>query len=142
MCDSEEQLKWLTERVCDHYTKWEDCGIPGLRQMLCLQYRPKDGIELFSTKAYPDGITLEKPHLESVSKALPPGHAVPASPSIEAVVSDLSDAKRMPKAGERLRIVPPVVRRILEVEPNPGAPKIAQADIDQEVERLRRANAT
>jgi hypothetical protein len=141
MCDSEEQLKWLTDRVCDLYTKWEDCGIPGLRQMLCLQYRPKDGIELFSTKSYPDGIPLEKPQLESVSKALPPGHAVSASPSIEAAVSDLSDAKRMPAAGDGLRIVPPVVRRIPEVQPNPDAPKITQADIDQEVARLRRAKA-
>lgn len=141
MCDSEEQLKWLTDRACDLYTKWEDCGIPGLRQILCFQYRPRDGIEPFSTIAYPDGIPVEKPQLEPVSKALPPGHAVSASPSIEASVSDLSNAKRMPAADDRLRRSSPVVRRIPEVQPNSDAPKITQADIDQEVERRRRARS-
>jgi hypothetical protein len=142
MCATVEQVRWLVRRTAQLHVKWSTCGIPGLRQVFCSKYMPKDGLTTCSSEAYPEGIPSEKPLVLAVNaKALPPGHAVSASPSIEATVSDLSDAKRMPTAGDGLRIVPPVVRRIPEVQPNHDAPKITQADIDQEVERLRRAKA-
>ena len=142
MCATVDQVRWLVRRTPQLHVKWRTCGIPGLRQIFCSKYRPKDGLMICSSEAYPEGIPTEKSAgLAAGVRALPSGHAVSVGPSIEAAVSDLSDAKRMPTAGDGLRIVPPGVRRSSEVQANPDAPKITQADIDQEVERHRRAKA-
>jgi hypothetical protein len=142
LCATVDQVRWLVRRAGQLHVKWSTCGIPGLRQIFCSKYRPKDGLTISWSEAYPEGIPSEKPSVLAVNaKALPPGHVGSASRSIEAAVSDLSDAKRMPPDRDRLRIVPPVVRRIPDAVLNPDAPKITQADIDREVESRRRAKA-
>lgn len=140
MCDSEEQIAWLTDRACDLHTKWEDCGIRGLRQILSSnsKYLPKDGVLESWSPAYPEGIPPQEPRLAPAAKALPAGHAVSASISIEAAVSDLGEAKAIP-ATRGFRSVPPVARRIAEVPPNPHAPKIMRVEVEREVEKLREA---
>jgi len=62
MCNSEEQIAWLTDRVCDLYTKWEDCGIPGIRQILSSnsKYLPKDGMTVSWSPGLPRRYTPGK----------------------------------------------------------------------------------
>ena len=142
MCTTVDQVRWLVLRTAQLHVKWSTCGIPGLRQILCSKYKAKDGVNICASEAYPEGIPTEKPlTLAANAKTLPPGHGVSASPQLEAAVSDLSNARRMPTAADGLRIVPAVVRPIAKVHRNPDAPKITQADIDQEGEKLRRAKA-
>src|SRR5260370_7895477 len=87
------QVRWLVRRTAQLHVKWSACGIPGLRQVFCSKYRPKDGLTICSSEAYPEGIPTETSVLAANLKALPSGLAVSTSPSIEAAVSDLSNAK-------------------------------------------------
>lgn len=97
MCSTVEQVTWLVQRACMLHTNWRTCGIPGLRQILCSKYAPKDGIEVSSTKAFPDGVPSEQPRRVAPAPAvLPRGHAASANPSLDAAVQELTEAKRPP----------------------------------------------
>lgn len=53
MCSTGEQALWLVQRAFTLHVKWSTCGRPGLRQILCSKYPPKDGIEVSFTEASP-----------------------------------------------------------------------------------------
>ena len=73
MCPHEDSVWWLVERACTLHTKWGTCGIPGLRQILCSRYLPKDGRTISATAAYPEGVPPERSLQQQVLfPALPP----------------------------------------------------------------------
>lgn len=55
MVDTEEHLQWLVNRMVSLYTRWP--GIGEMRALYCSRFKPRDGIEAYSTtypKGYPD----------------------------------------------------------------------------------------
>jgi hypothetical protein len=83
MCHTLEDTLWVVERACNLYTRWDACGIPGLRQILSSRCVPRDGVSISRTAAYPEGIPTEsrKPKQEPLG-LLPTGSAVPSSESV------------------------------------------------------------
>ncbi len=61
MCPSVESLRYVVRRACALYQTWEKCGIRGLRQIVCSRYRPADGVEIYGTEFYPEGLPSEDP---------------------------------------------------------------------------------
>jgi hypothetical protein len=95
MCCTEEDLRYVVNRACALYTKWSECGVPGLRQILCARCVPKDGITLMSTAAYPDGVPTLKPPDRYVMAALPLGRAASADLAMERAVLKLAEIKKL-----------------------------------------------
>lgn len=80
MCETAAEADWVTDRACQLYTRWDECGIPGLRQIVSSFRRPKDGLSVFSTAAFPDGAPVT-PLPAPAPLMLPPGaSAAPALP--------------------------------------------------------------
>lgn len=86
LCSFREQAEWLSHQVPRLHTKWDTCGLKGLRQIFCSRYDPKDGLTITGTAAYPEGIPskhrpqfpeFEKPPLALV---LEPGKNVSVFP--------------------------------------------------------------
>lgn len=138
LCDSEASLNWLVTRMSRLYSRW-----PGTREMrilYCSSRRPLSGeyLSCAGSEHYPDGFPPESPaeakQLEAGPMlALPPGHVVSASPTIDRAVQELAEAKDLNRVGlptPKVHDVP-VIRN----------PSITQADIDRAVEehRLRQA---
>jgi hypothetical protein len=90
MCATKEQAWWLARRVTELYTRWGGCGVPGLRQILCSKYHPRDGVESKPTEAFPEGIPSEYP--EPAQLALPAGKP---DPQLEADIKKLVEGKRL-----------------------------------------------
>jgi hypothetical protein len=133
MCSTVEQVRRLVRRACSLYQRWDQCGLPGLRQIVCSFARPADGIMLSITEAYPDGIPAERP-TPTTALALPaPPRAreISGSPTVEAAVSSLAAAKDLNRIGPapRVREVP-----LVNVPPEK---RITAADVEREVQRLR-----
>lgn len=134
MCSTLEQATWLVQRACMLHIKWSTCGLPGLRQILCSKYAPKDGITVSSTEAYPEGVPSEQPQtVAPVPPALPPGHVVSVSPSVDAAVQELVEAKRLPSPQKPTRFARPPAPTIPESRPD--GKRITQADVEREIER-------
>lgn len=101
MCSTQEQAAWVVEQACMHYTKWSDCGLRGLRQILCSQHRPKDGIESSPTAAYPDGIPSKRPDepkpgmLSGGSVPLLPASEASLDPELNRVIKQITGARSM-----------------------------------------------
>lgn len=89
MCWSLEQATWLVRRAAQLFATWDKCGLPGLRQIFCSRYEPKDRILPVHTEAYRDGVPVER-SLEPESRpplpALPEGHKASADPELEALI--------------------------------------------------------
>jgi len=80
MCSTDDEAKWVVQRAMSLHTKWETCGIPGLRQIVSSIRIPKDGISLLSTDRYPEGVPPIK-SLQAVlsfPKRLAPGASTTA----------------------------------------------------------------
>lgn len=97
LCQFKEQAEWLARRVPQLHTKWDACGLPGLRQIFCARYeRPKDGLIITSTAAYPDGIPADRPQpqFEPPTIALPPAQVTAngiLEAGVKAAAHDLAD---------------------------------------------------
>jgi hypothetical protein len=117
MCETAEQLRYVISRAVNLHTKWHTCGLPGLRQILCSKYRPRDGLVITATEAYPEGVPPDKPLVETPRQfQLPAGVLVSADPAVEAEVRTIARAK---------------------VVPSPAKP-ITQADIDAILARRKK----
>jgi hypothetical protein len=99
MCASEEQVRWLVDRMTSGiYTEWP--GIAEMRACFCCRYKPKDGVNAYST-VFPDGLPPDptappRPGIAAPDlKRLPPGHEVTADPELEASIQRLADKGRM-----------------------------------------------
>jgi hypothetical protein len=78
MCDTEEQVRWLVERMtCGIYAEWP--GPKEMRACYCSRFRPKDGINAYSD-VYPDAIPLSRPALPA---AIAPIRALLSAPPDE-----------------------------------------------------------
>lgn len=136
MAANEDQVRWLVRRMTSGlYNEWP--GPRELRACFCSRFRPRDGISI-SSEVYLDGIPSERPELPAPAmKALPAGHSVSASPSIEAAVHNLAEtidiAGALRKSLAIAKRRPPQVP-VVNVPPER---RITQADIDREVEKLR-----
>jgi hypothetical protein len=166
MCATEAEADWTTARACELYRRWEDCGIPGLRQIVSSFRRPKDGISVSSTAAFPDGIPASKPLPSPAPLLLPPGPPAEVQSATAAVrgPGELPDpgpvdAKRQREFDQVLDevLTPPEDRPRLprprrvrqsevirlnddpENEPRPAGSykRITQQDIEAEVKKLR-----
>lgn len=134
LCTDEAGLLWLTVQLPRLYSRWP--GAREVRILYCSRYRPLSGTDLASavSESYPDGFPAESPaeakQLESAPMlALPPGHLVSASPSIDRAVQELSEAKDLNRVG----LPSPKVHDV----PLIRKPSITQADIDKAVEEHR-----
>jgi hypothetical protein len=130
MCSTEDQAKFVVSRACSLHTKWETCGIRGLRQILCSRFVPKDGLSLSSTEAYPDGIPATRPP-ELLKPRLTPGRAVSADLDCERAAPPLVETKAIvgrPKPASAIPI-------------NANFRPFTAADIERERERLRQTKA-
>jgi hypothetical protein len=143
MCSTEQQAHYVINRACALHTKWETCGIPGLRQILCHLYTPADGIVVNSTEAYPYGIPSLRPPDPELGK-LPPGRFASADLDCERAVLQL-EAKSMDVAPytpaddahlEELRRAR-LRRQHREIFEEMGLKPITQEDIDRAVEEAR-----
>lgn len=93
MADTEEQIEWAIKRVRNLYKEWP--GVHELRAVFCSRFRPKDGINAYST-VYLDGLPPSKEALGIAGpelKALPPGHVASVDNGAEAAVHVLSKVK-------------------------------------------------
>ena len=128
MCSTKEQAMWMVERAAELYTRWPDCGIRGLRQILSsdLRYLPADGVTISCTEAYPEGIPSTRKDPEPLQLALPPGHVASADLEMDESIQRLAQVKSIDRPA-------PV--------PNPNFKPITQADIDRvrEERMLQRA---
>jgi hypothetical protein len=87
MCNNEAQVRWLVDRMTSGiYAEWP--GIAEMRACFCCRYRPKDGINAYST-VYLDGLPPDPtaPPRSGIAapdlKRLPPG---PEDPELEASI--------------------------------------------------------
>lgn len=127
MCSTAEQLQVVATIAPRIYRRWGDCGMAGLRQILCRFHKPKDGIEVSGTDAYPDGIP---------DSAL----GIPERPQI-----DYKNLEKLPPAreedGELLRPAIEAVKR--RTEGKPPAPLPSEDEIAsikrQQSERAKEA---
>lgn len=126
MCQSEEQVDWLVNRMLKLYLEWP--GMQEMRACYCSRHRPKDGINAYS-QVYADGIPSEK-KTEPLKLAAAAGMAGrnTADPELNRVVAGVARMLEMPKAKA-------------PQYPNPTAKPITQADIDAAVEENRRKRA-
>jgi hypothetical protein len=104
MCSTKEQAIWLITETCARHTKWETCGIPGLRQILGWRYMPKDGLTCISTEAYPDGKPIEAGVSFPKMLALPPGRSYSIDPDLERSMLALAEAKSLSPAPRRVKV--------------------------------------
>ena len=59
MCAEESQVRWLVDRMTSGiYAEWP--GPQEMRACFCSRFKPKDGLNAYST-VYPDGIPLSEP---------------------------------------------------------------------------------
>jgi hypothetical protein len=153
MCATEEQVRWLVDRMTSGiYAEWP--GIAEMRACFCYRYKPRDGVEAYSSvyaemprdPTAPPRPEIAAPYL----KALPPGHEVTPDPELEASIQQLAEKCKMPPAhpiadkfatmlremmtapSERLSEDPPV---------NPNFKPITQADVDRAVQELHERRA-
>jgi len=149
MCPSVEALQYLVRMAIQHYTTWDECGVPGLRQIVCTKFRPADGIEASPTKRFPEGLPSETKRdplalPPGARKMLPAGHVVTADTETDRAVQKVAELKTMPKApvllndrfAKTLRdiVTPP---RDRPERPAPTPQIITQADIDRELRDKR-----
>ena len=92
MAESEDQVEWLVRRIRNLYSEWP--GIHELRACFCSRFKPKDGINAYSTM-FLDGVPPERAVPAPALPALPPGHRSTADPELEAGIQDLSRGKRL-----------------------------------------------
>lgn len=139
LCTDESGLLWLTVQLPRLYSKWP--GAREVRILYCSRFRPLSGADLVSavSESYPDGFPPESPadalrQIESGPMlALPPGHVVSASPTIERAVQELAQAKDLNRIGQPAPKVHdvPVIRKTT----------ITQSDIDKAQEAYREKKA-
>lgn len=125
LCQFKEQAEWLARRVPQLYTKWDTCGLPGLRQIFCARYeRPKDGLITTSTAAYPDGVPPERPQpqFEPAPLALAPPAGVPQLPTARELppAADLADKITRRREQEFAGILENAVTHQPDREPAPA----------------------
>lgn len=89
LCRYKEQAEWIAKRAPELHTKWDTCGLQGLKQIFCARWDPPDGRVVTHTPAFPDGIPPERPQLPAAI-ALPP--ATPPDPEINAGLRTLEIA--------------------------------------------------
>lgn len=156
MCADESQVEWLVNRMTSGiYREWP--GPHEMRACLCHDFKPKDGINAYST-VYPDGLPtdhtlpknrrIEAPEL----KALPPGHTVTTDPELDTLIVQAAAAKAIPtrplphttRSAKFTRDLAELLTAPQDRDPLPGpTPQIiTQADIDRAVAQHRAEKAS
>jgi hypothetical protein len=90
LIETEDQLDWLVNRALRLYAKWP--GVAELRALYCSRFKPRDGIESYST-VYLDGIPAESTPLRRE-----PAPLTTADPELRQNVAELAHRRRMPQA--------------------------------------------
>lgn len=111
LCQFKEEAEWIARRVPQLHSKWDTCGLAGLRQIFCSRYqRPKDGLITTSTPTYPDGVPPERPQAEfpPAPIALQPAQAT-ADQTLNGHIT--AGAARLPLENARRQLSPAEIRR-------------------------------
>ena len=154
MCADETQVRWLISRMTSGiYETWP--GAMEMRACYCNRYKPKDGINAYST-VFPDGLPMDPtapPRLIEAPKleALPPGEPETADPELEESFRRLAEKVEMPaphptttRFARMLKEIetPPDRREPEEPRPvNSNFKPVTQADIDRAVRELHEGRA-
>lgn len=148
MCADEAQVRWLVDRMTSGiYTEWP--GIAEMRGCFCHRFKPKDGINGYST-VYPDGMPPDptappRQITAPAPKRLEPGEPMTADPELQAKLAPVLEKMSMPPAipmrtrfAEILREVetPPRLRPEPEQPTNPSYKPVTREDIERAVEEL------
>jgi hypothetical protein len=153
MCENEAQVRWLVSRMTSGiYQKWP--GPAEMRACFCGRYRPKDGINAYST-VFPDGLPPERttqaraiqaPEMRMLESGAPKDFLC-GDPAIREEIREVADLKRMPKrrpvTGDRGERFQRVLQETLtapqdrEPTPEPTPQIITKADIDRAVQEYR-----
>ena len=137
MASSDAEILWLARRLPQLYNEWP--GALEMRAVFCSRFRPRDGVEAYSTdqRFADEGIPSEKAAMAlpaSPMLALPAGRAVSVAETVDVAVCDLARAKDLNRQGP-----PPRVRDIPVLPP--GANPITEADLRKVEEELRQKRA-
>ena len=90
MVETQEQCDWLVARALKLYAKWP--GVAELRALFCSRWKPRDGIETYSS-IYLDGIPSER----GERKPPPPrAHIVTRDPALQKAVTKAARQKQLP----------------------------------------------
>jgi hypothetical protein len=95
LVETEEQLDWLVTRALRLYAKWP--GVAELRALYCSRFKPRDGVESYST-VYLDGIPPE-----TTPPPREPTAATTTDPELRKNVAELARRRRMPQAKAKRR---------------------------------------
>jgi hypothetical protein len=122
MCSNEVQVEWLVKRMISGlYAEWP--GPQEMRAVLCSRFRPKDGINAYST-VYLDGIPASREAILAIGPGdqkllpLPEGKVASADERIEAGVHILAKANKLmnnlggPATPEEIRTAPRWLRQL------------------------------
>ena len=144
MATTHEQVEWLVTRTVQLCNDWP--GPLALRQIFCRRYKPADGIEVYSTDVFPDGVPYERPIEAPARPALPPGHVATVDAGLDKQIQAVAAAKSMDVAPyepppddahlEELRRAR-LRRQHREIFEAMGLKPITQEDIDRAVEEAR-----
>lgn len=136
MAATDAQVLWLARRLPQLHNEWP--GALEMRAVFCSRFRPRDGVEAYSTdQRFADGIPSEKAAAAlpaAPMKALPAGRAVSVAETVDVAVCDLARAKDLNRQGP-----PPRVRDIPVLPP--GVNPITEADLRKAEEELRQKRA-
>lgn len=91
MATTKEQIHWLVQRVLSLHNEWP--GPLVLRQIFCSRFPPRDGVDVFSTAEFPEGVPAEHQIEAPAPLQLPDGHVASVDPELERAVCELAAAK-------------------------------------------------
>lgn len=91
MIDTEEQLDWLVNRALRLYARWP--GVAEIRALYCSRWKPKDGIEAYSS-TYLDGIPSERKGAQAERDA-PRGQPVTTDPILNRQIQKIAGSKKL-----------------------------------------------
>lgn len=131
MASTDEQVEWLVRRALAIFNEWP--GPVELRALFCSRWKPRDGVEGYST-LFP--ATEERGSGFPRDPALPPPNAPLLTPGRQEARKLLEMAAEPLEPLPPIRRPPPRVRPVVTPPTNPNYKPITQADIDREVEKM------
>ena len=155
MCPNVEALRYVVRRATELYQVWDRCGIQGLRQIVSYRYLPADGISIYGSSEFPEGLPPDPKSNPpaalpaGVTLQLPAGNESTADTELEQKIRTIAaksprlSGTPLPddKTTKRLRaiITPPQEREELPMETHArGISLMRRAEIEAQIAEVLR----
>jgi hypothetical protein len=139
MAHDENEVRWLVHRILALFNDWP--GPLVIRQIFCSRFVPRDGMDVFSTLEYLDGVPPEHAIEAPAPLQLPDGHVASIDPELERAVRELAAAKDLnnPRSGHVHPVPvdttsPPITEQDIENAVNENREKQALAEFKGDVQ--------